>query len=63
MYTKCLELVYSKDYFNLTKIFPFEAIQNGCKSNRLLQAWTIFGGWDMWNMEEHVLVKKFSQID
>ena len=33
----CLELFYSKNYFNLAENI-FEAIQNGSKSNKVLQS-------------------------
>ena len=55
-----MELVSSKNYLNLAETF-FETIQNGCKSNRMLSAWTeicheILAGQQvpMWNLQKTI---------
>ena len=48
-------------FFNLSKIFSLEAVQNGGKLNILFLAWTevyyqSFGGWElqtMWNLQKN----------
>ena len=51
----CLELIYCIKSFQSRKKFPFQAIQNGSKSNKMPQAWTevcnqIFINWKLQTM-------------